>query len=602
MKQTFDRASVTVTTDKEPSKGRAWSAGCAPSGRGEADQPLTETGALLDALLENSPDAIYFKDRQSRFVHYSKSFFRLVGPVVGGSLKGKTDADIFGEEHARQALADEQEIIRTGNPIIGKLEKEDHPNGRVTWAMTNKMPWRNAAGEIIGIFGISKDVTALKEAEQEQARGRKLLRTLLDNVPDRIYFKDRQSRFVLVSKSKAQRAFQHSPELRDHLARRNGSGENGDRSDTDLIIGLTDFDVFTGNNAREAYQDEQEIIRTGKPLVDKPEKHTHLDGSVSWCLSTKMPWRGEDGSIIGTFGISRDITALKQAQAELENTHKRLVEASRLAGMDEVASDVLHNVGNALNSITVSCAMVADRVSQRRFANVAGVSKLLRSNIGHLDQLMSEDPKGKLIPEFLESAVQLFEEDNAFLVEELQRLRKHIEHVNQIVAMQQSYAMVAGVEENIELGQLVEDALQINSAGLDRHGIELRRQFEAAPPILVDKHKVLQILVNLISNAKYALSQARRADKLLTIRVGARGTDEVFVEVEDNGVGISPENINRIFAHGFTTRRNGHGFGLHSGALAARDLGGALSVKSEGTDNGATFTLALPLRPALATK
>jgi signal transduction histidine kinase len=162
--------------------------------------------------------------------------------------------------------------------------------------------------------------------------------------------------------------------------------------------------------------------------------------------------------------------------------------------------------------------------------------------------------------------------------------------------------MVAGVEENIELGQLVEDALQINSAGLDRHGIELRRQFEAAPPILVDKHKVLQILVNLISNAKYALSQARRADKLLTIRVGARGTDEVFVEVEDNGVGISPENINRIFAHGFTTRRNGHGFGLHSGALAAKDLGGALSVKSEGTDKGATFTLALPLRPAHATK
>jgi C4-dicarboxylate-specific signal transduction histidine kinase len=319
---------------------------------------------------------------------------------------------------------------------------------------------------------------------------------------------------------------------------------------------------------------------------------------VSWSLSTKMPWRGEDGSIIGTFGISRDITALKKAEAELENTHKRLVEASRLAGMTEVASDVLHNVGNALNSINVSCALVADRVGQRSFANVASVSGLLRNNTGHLDRFLSADPKGRLIPEFLEAAAETFEEDKAFLVEELERLRKHIEHVNRIVAMQQSYAKVAGVEENIELGQSVEDALQINGAGLDRHGIELCRQIETVPPVLVDKHKVLQILVNLISNAKYALSQAKRADKLLTIRVAARGANHVCVEIKDNGVGIPPENLTRIFAHGFTTRRNGHGFGLHSGALAAKELGGALSVQSEGANQGAVFTLTLPVRPA----
>ncbi len=581
--------------DEAPQPSRRRSSESDPFGTEPAGQPLTAAGALLDALLENSPDAIYFKDRQSRFVHFSKSFFRLMCLDGSESLEGKTDADIFGEEHSRAALADEQEIIRTGIPIIGKLEREDHPDGRVTWAMTNKMPWKNAAGEIIGIFGISKDVTALKEAEQEQARGRKLLRTLLDNVPDRIYFKDRQSRFVHVSKSKAQRTLQHSPKLRGCLVPGTEGSETGAHSDTDLILGLTDFDVFTEANARQAYQDEQEIIRTGKPVLDKLEKQTHLDGDVSWSLTTKMPWRGEDGSIIGTFGISHDITALKKAEAELENTHKRLVETSRTAGMAEVATDVLHNVGNALNSINVSCALVADRIGQRSFTNVGAVSKLIMNNAGRLDEFLTSDPKGKLIPEYLETAAQTFEEDKAFLVEELHRLHKHIEHVNRIVAMQQSYAKVAGVEENVELGQLVEDALQINGAGLDRHGIELSRQIETVPPILVDKHKVLQILVNLISNAKYALSQGKRADKLMTIRVGASGSNQVCVEVKDNGVGIPPENLTRIFAHGFTTRRNGHGFGLHSGALAAKELGGALSVHSDGANQGATFTLTLPL-------
>jgi PAS domain S-box-containing protein len=565
---------------------------------GATEYRFSETRRLLQTLLDNSPDMIYFKDRESRFVHYSKSFSRFFRLESPDSLKGKSDADIFAEEHARPAYEDEQQIIRTGAPIVGKLEKEVHQDGRITWALTSKMPWRNEDGQTLGIFGISKDVTALKEVEQKLAYERELLRALLDNAPDCIYFKDLQSRFVQVSKSKTEKSLRHSAALRKG-AQVNDESEIPQAAAThpELLIGLTDFDLFAEENARCALEEEQEIIRTGKPLVDKLEKQLHLDGTSTWSLVTKMPWRAENGQIIGTFGMSRDITELKRAEAELAIAHKRLVEASRLAGMAEVATDVLHNVGNTLNSINVACAVITARVEERDVSNLARVPEMIRENTGQLELFLTSDSKGKCIPEYLAVTAETLEEDKQFLLSELRQLRKNIEHVNQIVAMQQSYAKVAGLEESVEIPQLVDDAIQINAAALNRHEIRLETQVTPVPRLLLDKHKVLQILVNLVSNAKYALSGSERHDKRLTIRVFPTATEGVAIEVRDNGVGIRPEHLTRIFAHGFTTRRSGHGFGLHSGAIAAKELGGSLTVHSDGPGRGAVFTLTLPLRP-----
>jgi len=565
---------------------------------GATEQRFTETRRLLETLLDNSPDMIYFKDRQSRFVHYSKSFSRLFHLENTDSLKGKTDADFFAEEHAQQAFLDEQEIIRTGVPVIGKLEKEVHQDGRVTWALTSKLPWRSENGETIGIFGISKDITPLKEAEQKLACERELLRSLLDNAPDCIYFKDLKSRFVQVSKSKTEKGLRRSPGLRK-AANVNDDAEisQAAAAHPELLIGLTDFDLFFEEGARRAYEEEQEIIRTGKPVIDNFEKQTHLDGTSTWSLVTKMPWRAVSGQIIGTFGISRDITELKRAEAELEVTHQRLVEASRLAGMAEVATDVLHNVGNTLNSINVACSVITARIEQRNFSNLARIPELIRESTGQLELFLRSDPKGKCIPEYLEVTAHTLEEDNQFLLEELRQLRKNIEHVNQIVAMQQNYAKVAGLEESVEVQQLVDDAIQINAAALNRHEIRLETQITPVPPVVLDKHKVLQILVNLVSNAKYALSASDRHDKRLSVRIFPIDTEGVTIQIIDNGIGIEPEHLTRIFSHGFTTRRSGHGFGLHSGAIAAKELGGSLTVQSEGPGQGATFTLTLPTRP-----
>lgn len=406
-----------------------------------------------------------------------------------------------------------------------------------------------------------------------------LLHSLLDHCPDRVCFKDRTSRFVAFSRSfREQWAVAPACDLK----------------------GKTDFDFFPADQARQTQAEEQEIIRTGLPLSSRLEMETHADGRVTWTLTSKFPWRDSSGQIIGTFGIARDVTALQETEAQLAKTNQRLAYTSRLAGTAEVATDVLHNVGNVLNSVNVSCSLVMDRVQASSLDNLARIPALLREQAGRLDDFLIADPRGKQIPQYLTTVAADFAAERQFLLTELARLRQHIDHIKQVVAMQQNYAKVSGVSELVAVEQLVADALQINASALDRHAVTLRKECEPVPAIVVDKHKVLQILVNLINNAKYAVSPDQAAERCITLRVAPDGNEHVLIQVQDNGIGIPPENLTRIFSHGFTTRPDGHGFGLHSGTLAARELGGVLSVQSDGPGHGATFTLRLPRKPPTA--
>src|SRR5205814_284669 len=190
--------------------------------------------------------------------------------------------------------------------------------------------------------------------------------------------------------------------------------------------------------------------------------------------------------------------------------------------------------------------------------------------------------------------------EQAAILVELESLRKNVEHIKGIVVMQQNYAKIFGSAESVKPTELVEDALRMHSGALVRHEVRVIREYQQnLPEITVDKHKVLQILVNLISNAKKACDESPKPEKLLTVRID-QAQDRVKIAVIDNGVGIPPENLTRIFNHGFTTRKDGHGFGLHSGALAAKEMGGALRVHSDGPGHGAMFTLELPIQPSEA--
>ena len=298
-------------------------------------------------------------------------------------------------------------------------------------------------------------------------------------------------------------------------------------------------------------------------------------------------------------GLSAEIASREEAQRELETTHRQLLEISRQAGMAEVATSVLHNVGNVLNSVNVSATVATDHVRRSKASNIGKIRDLLHQNRDDLARFLTEDPKGRLIPAYLDTLVESLAAEQQTVVAELEDLRKNIDHIKDVVAMQQSYAKTSGVIESVSVSDLVEDALRMNVASLSHHEIEVVREYEAHVVLGVDKHKVLQILVNLIRNAKFACDESGRSDKRLVIRTRA-DAGSVEISVIDNGVGISPENLTRIFAHGFTTRKHGHGFGLHSGALAAKELGGSLTASSDGPGLGATFTLKLPHAPEAA--
>jgi signal transduction histidine kinase len=300
-----------------------------------------------------------------------------------------------------------------------------------------------------------------------------------------------------------------------------------------------------------------------------------------------------------THHLEREIRERIETQAKLEETHKQLLQVSRQAGMAEVATGVLHNVGNVLNSVRVSASVVCDRLRKSEIGDVCRAAVMLHGKNGQLAQFLTADPKGRLLPEFLFKATALLATERDELITEMTTVSEHIEHIKEIVAMQQTYAKVFGVLEPISPVSLVQDALRMNAAAFDRHNVRVIQNFEDGVPLaIIDRHKVLQILINLLRNAKYALDEQAPEEKRLEIHV-SQTTENVVIKVKDNGIGIAAENLTRIFGHGFTTKKDGHGFGLHSGALAARQMNGSLSVHSDGPGKGATFTLELPKAPSV---
>jgi len=263
--------------------------------------------------------------------------------------------------------------------------------------------------------------------------------------------------------------------------------------------------------------------------------------------------------------------------------------------MAEVATGVLHNVGNVLNSVNVSASLISEKINDPRHDHLVRATRMLRQQDGHVGEFLTADPKGKLLPAYLADASEHLAQSRAEAQVELELLTKNIEHIKDIVARQQTYARVSGVVESVLLEELVDDSLRMNADDLERFGIKAVCKYDRVPLVLADKHKVLQILVNLIRNAINAIHEADPPQRRLTIRLYRKDADTVGLRVVDTGVGIAAENLTRIFSHGFTTRQSGHGFGLHSAALAAQQMSGRLLAESGGAGQGATFTLELPV-------
>ncbi|HYO68012.1 MAG TPA: ATP-binding protein, partial [Archangium sp.] len=319
--------------------------------------------------------------------------------------------------------------------------------------------------------------------------------------------------------------------------------------------------------AREGHRLKEEV---SLPALGERGQMIDLELTVS-------PVWGEHGEVLKLTVFGRDVTERKAAEARLGELHRGLMDASRQAGMAEVATGVLHNVGNTLNSVNVSAGIVAERIRGLRVSSLEKAVQLLRENEARLSTFLTEDPRGKQLPAYLEVLTRQLTQDKEAVLSELQALCDGVEHIRVVVGMQQQYARFSGVVEQVSLPELIDGAVRLQAASFGKAGIELRREYAAVPPIWVDRHKLLQILLNLLSNARHAVKESGRPDGCLTIRVASVDPGRLCIIVTDNGAGIAPEHVPLLFTHGFTTKKDGHGFGLHTSARAAEELGGSLS-------------------------
>jgi PAS domain S-box-containing protein len=330
---------------------------------------------------------------------------------------------------------------------------------------------------------------------------------------------------------------------------------------------------------------------------DREFRFVRPDGRVCWVHCRTTPLRAETGEFTGDIGTVEDITGRKSAETELERVQQELIDASHKAGVAEFTTGVLHNVKNVINSINVSATVLSRMILDSKSSGLTRLSRLMREQGGDLGAFLTRDPKGKQVPAYLELLAAHLDTERKAVLEELRHLESDVQHVKEIVTMEQDFAKLGGTSEKVRPVELMADALRINAASLSRHGVQVASEQDPdLPEITVEKHKVLQILINFIRNAKDACNDSGRPERNVILRVRQDGS-RVHFSVTDNGVGITPEARARIFAHGFTTKKQGHGFGLHSGARSAQDLGGALEVHSDGPGTGATFTLSLPLCP-----
>jgi PAS domain S-box-containing protein len=544
---------------------------------GEARPRHLETS--FRSALEDAPVGIAFADRNGRYLHCNRAFCAMLG-FDSEELRRQSMASLT---HAADLDSTTAGLEQLWSRQITHLEVEKRylrKSGGALWVHSTTSIIGDATGkEPESLVEFLLDISAQKRMASALLQNQTLLATVIAELP-----------IALIACDVRGQITHHNPAAAELF----GIAPQDTRAGARDPYPLTS-EVYLADGLTRVSREDRPLARTllGEEVLDAEFVVTRPDGVRRTVVSSSQRLVGQHGQPLGALAVTQDITERRRAEEELERVHKELLVASRQAGMADVATNVLHNVGNVLNSVNVSASIVSERIKKSKCAGLSRVATLLNDHASDLSAFLT-GPQGKHVPAYLrELSAELIAERDAASAE-LAELRSNVEHIKEIVAMQQSYARRGGLTDVVDMRTLVEDSLRMNEGAFSRHGVTLVRDFQEVPAIIVDKHKVLQILVNLVRNAKYACDESTGAEKRVTVRVAA-AAGEMRVAVIDTGVGIPPENLERIFSHGFTTRKDGHGFGLHSCALAAKDLGGSLRAESAGLGRGASFTLTLPI-------
>ncbi|MBD3290180.1 PAS domain S-box protein [candidate division KSB1 bacterium] len=527
---------------------------------------------FINKIIENIPHMIFVKDAVNlRFQFVNRAAEEMTG-FSREDMIGKSDFNFFPEEQAKFFTIKDRELLQKNEVLDIPEETILTKDNKELVLHTKKIPILDHNGKPQYILVFSENITEQKKLKEAAEQTERNYNALLENIPDMAWLKDKDGHFMAVNQTFA-KLYHMDPEE---------------------LIGKTDYDLCRKEMAQKYIEDDLEVMqKRNKKRLEEPIEFP--DGKTHWFETIKLPIYNENKEVMGTTGIARDITERREVEEKLERLNKEMLDISRQAGMAEMATEVLHNVGNVLNSVNVSSTFIMDTIENSEVVDLIEALDLIRNNNESLPEFITNDPRGKYLSKYLVEVGTHLKQEHKTLLNEGNTLIKNIDHIKKIILMQQSFTKRKPLFELQSITELVENAIKMNEATLSKYNIHVRRDFSGIPEIETDRHKVLQILINLIQNAKNAMENKTDDEKELTLKIGKAGSNKVHVSVIDNGVGISNEEMERIFSYGFTTRKKGHGFGLHSSGLVAREIGGCLKAESKGPGHGAKFILELPI-------
>ncbi|MGB8168969.1 MAG: PAS domain-containing protein [Chthoniobacteraceae bacterium] len=536
--------------------------------RSRSETQFSRERDLLNTLLDNIPDRIYFKDRESRFIRINRALMRLFGLERPEDAYGRTDADFYGGDHAQDALADERQVMATGEPVLNKVESETLHDGTRAWSLTTKLPLRDRTGAIVGTCGISREITDLKEMEATLENERNLLRAVIDNVPDHIFLKDAEGHYLL-----------------DNVAHMRWLGA----SDPSEVVGRTPFDFFPDETARAFAEADRPVLLSGQPEVNHEEKTIDAQGNTHWALLTKVPWLSEDGRVHGLVCLKRDITEQKRAEARLMQANEKLAanreELLMAMGKLQAAHQELRDV--QLQLIDAEKMKSIGRLAAGVAHEVKNPLAIVRMGLEFLSQSASSDEHTTLILKEMSDAVQRADDVVRGLLDFSAPKKLDVKHE--------------------DINAIIDQALKL-VRGEMKPGVEIIRELQPRLPALaLDAAKMSQVFVNLFINALHAIGEkgtltVRTYSKQLT-GVGANisgtrsesfrvGSNIVVVEIDDTGHGIPEDKLAKIFEPFFTTKPTGIGTGLGLSVVKTIvDLHGATIDVRNLHESGARVTI-----------